>query len=277
MCDKRFQNRSVQHHRTHSADDETAQRAAGRVLGAEVTRLLAQAIRGESPAEVCHAGPTVTCTTCKGRAPRDDPALFTCSACSKAQHWTCGGLPAPPNRPLPRPKCVACLEHAGKSPSTLAALGRAMAEAYVRKRGLHVEAVQPDGWCLFRCVANATGLVDPVELLFPAAEAVLDRVDLSSLDKTTRDIVCSEAQQIRSRPEAAGRRVGVRWDSALWDFLPPALSAVTHRPLHIVSGNVRVTQTVVDLTAGGAEPIVLLRSAFEYGCDHYELAALEEL
>jgi hypothetical protein len=103
---------------------------------------------------------------------------------------------------------------------------------------------------------------------------VLDRVDLSS--PTTRDVVCSEAQ--RSRPQAAGRRVGVRWDSTLWDFLPPALSAVTNRPLHIVSGNVRegrVTQTVVDLTAGGAEPIVLLRSAFEYGCDHYELA--EEL
>jgi len=131
VCDKRFQNRRkmVQHHGTHNADDETAQRAAGRVLGAEVTRLIAQAIRGGSPAEVCHASPTVTCTTCKGRAPRDDPALFTCSACSKAQHWTCGGLTALPNRPLPSPKCVACLEHAGKSPSTLAeaALGRAEA------------------------------------------------------------------------------------------------------------------------------------------------------
>jgi uncharacterized C2H2 Zn-finger protein len=67
VCDKRFQNRSkmVQHHGTHNADDETAQRAAGRVLGAEVTRLIAQAIRGGSPAEVCHASPTVTCTTCK--------------------------------------------------------------------------------------------------------------------------------------------------------------------------------------------------------------------
>lgn len=132
VCDKRFQNRCkmVQHHRTHNADDETAQQAASRVLGAEVTRLLARAIRG--PAEVGHARPTVTCT--KGRAPRDDPALFTCSACSKAQHWTCGGLTELPNRPLPGPKCVPCLEHAGKSPSTLAeaALGRAMAEAYAR-------------------------------------------------------------------------------------------------------------------------------------------------
>ena len=45
----------------------------------------------------------------------------------------------------------------------------------------------------------------------------------------------------------SGRSPGIRWDSALWDFLPPALSAVTNRPLHIVSGNVgRVTQTVVD-------------------------------
>jgi hypothetical protein len=97
-----------------------------------------------------------------------------------------------------------------------------------------------------------------------------DRVDLSS--PTTRDIVCSEAQ--RSRPEAAGRRAfgGTRRCGTFY----PALSAVTYRPLHIVSGDVgRVTQTVVDLTTRGAEPIVLLRSAFEYGCDHYELA--EEL
>jgi hypothetical protein len=76
----RFQNRSVQHHRTHNAEDETVQQAVSRV-GAEVTRLLALAIRG-GPAEVGRS--TVTCTTCK--VPRDDPALFKCSACSKAQH-----------------------------------------------------------------------------------------------------------------------------------------------------------------------------------------------
>jgi hypothetical protein len=116
VCDKRFQNRSVQHHRTHNADDETAQQAASRV-GAEVMRL-AQAIR-VGPAEA--GRPTVTCTTCKATTRH----YLRARRAPKRSTGRVEGWPAEP----PGPKCVACLEYAGKSPSTLAeaALGRAEA------------------------------------------------------------------------------------------------------------------------------------------------------
>lgn len=291
VCGKRFQNRGkmVKHHLAHNADDEEAQRAAAKVVGAEVTRLIADAIAGTSRPRVAGAGQadagrhSVACAQCKGRAPRDDPALFTCSECSKAQHWKCGGLHSPPDRALPSPVCVACLGGSGKRATALAeaALGRSTAEAYCKQRGLRIEAADPDGWCLLRCVAGATGLGDPAELLGPAATAVLERVDLSALDEATRATVRTEAQQIVNRPDAAARRIGGQWNTVLWDHLPSALSAAVNRPLHIVSGNVgegRVTQTVVDLTTGGAEPpIVLVRSAFEYGLDHYDLAVPVQL
>jgi len=62
----------------------------------------------------------------------------------------------------------------------------------VRKRGLHVEAVQPAS-----ASPRPPGWSIQLSSLLQA-----DRVDLSS--PTTRDIVCSEAQ--RCCPKAAGRR-----------------------------------------------------------------------
>jgi uncharacterized C2H2 Zn-finger protein len=278
VCNKGFQSRCklTKHHLAHGADDPAAQRKACAVLGRECVRLLERQLQGSGTSqEQALAGPTVACALCGVRAPRSDLGLFPCARCSKQCHWMCAGLSGPPPRALPPPPCPACLRLEGASPAAVAVaqLNRAMAEAYAAERGMRVVPVEADGWCLLRCVAKATGVDDPAALIEPAAAAVVVGLDLGILDDATRADVLSEAERLRARPDAAGRRIHALWDSALCHVMPRALSRATSRPLHIVSGDARsgrVTVTVVD-EGGVQSPVTLLRSGDEYGAPHYDL------
>ena len=153
----------VNHHRQHGRHQGPAQDAASAVLEHEVVRLLEHCFVATpvatpvAAASSSGARQTVACAACKRRVPRDDPALFTCSACKKLWHWTCAGLGAAPDPVLPQPVCCTCLKAQGRSGAAcaLAQLGRLMAEAYVAKLGYTVSCMDPDGWCLVACVTTA--------------------------------------------------------------------------------------------------------------------------
>jgi hypothetical protein len=151
-----------------------------------------------------------------------------------------------------------------------------MAEAGVRATGSSVTRIDPDGWCLIACVAQAAHeLGDRVAVLRKALKAICDDMPLSEMDADERMAMKREAARALGRVDTIGRHMGTLCQSSLWDIMPHALSRVSDRPLHIYSGNlerVLVNRVVVDATtSSNGVPIELILSCHEYRCAHYDL------
>ena len=262
------------HHRQHGRQEGAAQQKASATLGRATAKLMETLARARQPATDAPAQPTVACSACGGRVPRGDEGVaFQCSNCQKWQHWSCGGL-AQPAPELPQPTCCACLEASGHRPTGLAeaALGRAMAVVYARAQGGDVWRADADGWCLLACVERACDGADRTVLLQRALQVMIEGGGHHGVQAAAAELLRLAAQPSR---RLLDKRVARLWDSDVWDQLPLALSHVTGRALHVLSGDVRsgqVAMTVVDEAEKAADsPIRLLRSGHEYGCAHYDL------
>lgn len=274
----------VLHHRGHGPLHGTAQDAAASVAGRAMVgsmemnvQLRAQttgARGGRGRSTCCHCQDVLTC----------EKTAFQCSTCHRRQHWACTGHSEVPVPTLPCPMCTHCLRERRLSPAAcgLASLGRAMAQSYIEAQGFRVHWIDPDGWCLLACVAQAVQeLGDRTRILRLALECIRDKMAFEDLSVSFRRRIKRSAAQLLGNLSAVDDRIGEHCVSDLWDFMPLALSRVSGRPLHILSGDVsrgRVSAVIVDETERACgtqlEPIVLIRSCSEYNCAHYDLVSV---
>eukprot|EP00053_Salpingoeca_punica_P000727 m.30056 g.30056 ORF g.30056 m.30056 type:complete len:352 (-) comp10522_c0_seq1:293-1348(-) len=197
---------------------------------------------------------------------------FLCWQCKRYRHWDCAGYSKHLLDKLPLMLCAVCLqeEHRAADTCFLAAVNRQLLEAHVATTGT-LCTVPADGWCLIKCVAQATSQ-DHNDLFTNALVYLVSMLDTLQIDTDERDALRQTCQKLLGGNTRV--QMGQLWDSALTDQLPAALAGVTQRPLHIVEATgdvIRVTVIPCTPADAASEPIVLARSFTELGMDHYDL------
>eukprot|EP00053_Salpingoeca_punica_P022787 m.215322 g.215322 ORF g.215322 m.215322 type:complete len:235 (+) comp40710_c0_seq1:483-1187(+) len=212
---------------------------------------------------------------------------FVCFECRNKVHWACAGYkPAEFSLDLSIVVCPRCLANDKLQPhACLAAYKDAQALAdYVRdvlgKSLVHAPA---DGYCMLSSVAQvlaAEGIVStgalasaPQQLLRKALEQTPLLQSLSD-EVTDEDVECAQSLLALSNTQLT-QTVRRDWSSTLFDKLPYLLSLYLRRPLHILSCadyDVTTTAAVLEGYGEGGKPVILARTLFAIGFDHYSAA-----
>jgi len=199
---------------------------------------------------------------------------FTCLECNRIWHWACVGYDYERLKSLPVVVCPNCLITQGKSVAEceMVVVHRQMLEEHVRSIGHDIKEIPADGWCLVRSVADATGN-DKSDLLKQALQLLVCMLPDLPIADEERVSIAVDCQRLLT----LGTRIQMKrqWDSALCDHLPQVLANVVCRPLHILQAlNSEIKVVVVspnEHVDEDGEPILLVKSYAELGCDHYDL------
>jgi hypothetical protein len=154
---------------------------------------------------------------------------------------------------------------------------RRLIEAHVASLGQHILSVPADGWCLVRSVAIVVKR-NHYDLLDDALLMLVSKLPGLPIDDATRAAVAHDCNVLLQQGKRH-RQMRRHWDSALGDLMPQALADTVERPLHIlriqaadcsIRAVIVTPATCVSNKGEGEGPIILVRSYYELGFDHYE-------
>lgn len=277
VCAKGYESQRAldKHHRSHDVES-VGPNIAMSFLAEETERLHATLVSARKAQRYgCKKTKKGSCQI--ATSDRTNPqVVFACAGgCERVLHWECVGYDSELSA-LPAVVCPFCLEASGRSVGAagVALSSRRLIEEYAEQMHYTIENVPLDGACLLRCVALVVKDMTQAELLQQALNVIPTMEEIPEED---RELVAAQCKELAGKRT---RGLGDKWDSLLFDYLPQALAVVTGRPLHIlevIGGSIkmhvrsRAKEQGDDGAAGGAEPIMLMRSYSEIGVAHYDL------